>query len=125
MHVRYLPRLVAAIGLSIVLSGPVVAQQQVTEKVDLGKHLVTLESSFETVDTAYAEAKLQCEGSFEAVQEFIGPMDDPTAPRDEACTDHLSPRGERLDGFGQCSEDHYAAYEAAIDSYRKIPFLIH
>ena len=96
---RHLSLHLAAFALSATLSLSVQAQQQVVEKVDPGVRLVVLESSFETVNTAYADAKLQCEGSFEAVQEFIGPIDDPTAPRDVACADYLSPRGERLEGF--------------------------
>ncbi len=78
---------------------------------DLALQQVGAEAEVQTADT-------ECQGTWEAVRKYIGPVSNSMEPRDNACKGHVEDSGRRLEGFADCSQRFFAGYDESHKKYR-------
>jgi C-terminal processing protease CtpA/Prc len=109
----HLLRMTLSVGL-LFLFCPAPARAQAdygAQLADLVQQQVAAEADVQAADTA-------CQGSWEAVRQYIGPVSNPLEPRDNACKSHVEDSGRRRAGFGDCSQRFFAGYDEAHKKYR-------
>ena len=93
---------------------PVSAQPVPTEQQ-------ALQSEYARVNAVYQATKRDCAAHWDELLNFIGPVNDPMAPRDEACAGlkvaGLPPAQNQ--GWASCSDAVFANYEAKRMAYRQ------
>jgi C-terminal processing protease CtpA/Prc len=98
--------------LYLVGSGSAAAQ------ADYGAQLAELVQHQLAAEAEVEAAEADCQGTWDAVRQYIGPVSNPLEPRDKACKDHVESSGRRVEGFGDCSSRFFAAYDEHHKKYR-------
>lgn len=104
------------IALSFALAGVMSAPAQAQSAE--GTRLAVSRASFDELDVAYAQKKAECDTVQDGLAAYIGPIDNPTAPRDIACAAYATPGVTRADWRG-CSEAFYEEYETRRAAFRR------
>ncbi len=83
-----------------------------------GARLAASRASFDELDATYAQKKSACDTIQDGLAAYIGPINDPTAPRDRACAAYAAPGVARAD-WRRCSESFYDDYEIKRAAFRR------